>query len=190
MVLNMKYYNGGLYLKAKFTVTVVVILLLILVTYGWFHNDKNQSTEDRIKNAIEHESGDVNNLTIYKIEEFRGNYLVLYCFDLADSHCLACRYINENNGLGGGSGPSIVDRSQPMSISHFANEPFNHVISYGEIYDTEIAAIDLEYRDGEIIRATPENGAFLVTADKNINQHPGIIRAYNNKGEVIFQLPK
>jgi len=166
------------------------VLIILFVAYLGYHTIGGQDTVsvERVKLAIEHEMAGINNLNIHQIQQFRGNLLVLYSYDLGDGHYMACRHLDKNYRLSGGSGPTRVDKRQPISITSFGAEPEHYIISYGEIYEKEISSIEVKYSNGERKVVTPRNGAFIVTSGNSSN---GLlnIKAFNSQGEVLYHLP-
>ena len=174
-------------MKPKILLPVLIILFAACVGY-YITSSQDTVSVERVKLAIEHEIAGINNLNIYQIQQFRGNLLVLYSYDLGDGHYMACRHLDKNYRLSGGSGPTRVDKRQPISITSFGAEPEHYIISYGEIYEKKISTIELEYNNGEKKVVAPRNGAFLVASDNSIN---GLlnIKAFNSQGEVLYHLP-
>lgn len=165
----------------------MILLIVSSIGFNVINNQKDVSIK-RIKSSIEHETKGIKNLIIYRIEEFRGGRLVLYSYDLGDDHYISCRHLEKNYILGGGGGPVKVDKRQPFSITSFGVDPDKYVISYGEIYNKDIASIEIVYSNGEKKIVKNQNQAFLATTNKSINVLK-TVTAYDSSGKVIHHLP-
>ncbi len=164
-----------------------VFVFALLGCHGWNNNQEGVS-EESIRLAIEPEISDIQNLDIKFIENFRGNPLVMYSFDLGDGHYIACRHVDKHNRLSGGSGPAKADTSQPLSVVSFGSDTENYFITYGEVYDSSINTIEIIYDNGENKRVEPRDAAFLFVANQDVNG-PVTLNAYDSTGQVVFSLP-
>ena len=79
-------------MKPKILLPVLIILFAACVGY-YITSSQDTVSVERVKLAIEHEIAGINNLNIYQIQQFRGNLLVLYSYDLGDGHYIACRHL-------------------------------------------------------------------------------------------------
>lgn len=166
---------------------VIFFLLAVLVSILGCNNQQTLSTK-RIISIVEQEVKDTENLKILKIEQFRKSHLVLYNYDLGDGHYIACRFIDNNYRLSGGSGPTRVDKKQPLTIISFGDSPEDYLISYGEIHNKNITSIEIIYSDEVSKVIKPQNNSFMVTSNNALN---GLmtIKAYDSKGKLLYKLP-
>lgn len=172
----------------KVYLIVLAVILAFCLVYFRSHS-QGVISEERIKLAIEHENAGISNLKIKRIEEFKGNPLVLYSYDFLDGHYIACRHFDDNHRLSGGSGAHKVDRNQPLSIISFGcSEPEKYTITYGEIYNHNISSIEIKYNDGKRKVVKPENGTFIVISDNSPHEFTGI-KAYDIQGKVLYHSP-
>jgi hypothetical protein len=182
--------KGDTGLKSRrILIFILTVSVLVLIGYYVVINDNQQAvSEERIRLAIEREISGIKNLEIKIIEEFRGTSLVMYSFDLGDGHYIACRHFDKHNHLSGGSGPIKADTRQPISVISFGNETENYFITYGEVYNSSINAVEIVYYSGEKKRVEPRKGAYLFIADQETNMVM-TVSAYDSTGQVVFQVP-
>lgn len=174
--------------SSKILSFILIVSILALLGYYALNNNREEVSEERIRLAIEHEVRGIKNLDIKIVEEFRGNPLVMYSYDLGDGHYIACRHLDKHNRLSGGSGPIQADTRQPLSVVSFGSVSENYYITYGEVYDFSIDAIEIIYDNGEKKRFNPRNAAYLFIAEQDVN---GLVtvNAYDSTGQLVFQLP-
>lgn len=176
-------------MKKRKSIIIIVILLAFLVSISGCNDSPQTLSTEKVTAIVEQEVKGTENLKILQIEQFRKSHLVLYHYDLGDGHYIACRFIDDNYRLSGGSGPIRVDERQPLTIISFGGSPEDYLIAYGEIHNKDITSIEIIYGDGDAKVVKPQNNSFMVTANKSPNELL-TIKAYDSKGKVLYQLPE
>ncbi len=189
----MEYYDGrkgDIGLRNR-VMLILILMVSVLALFGYYvmNNNREEVSEERIRLDIEREISGIKNLDIKIIEKFRENALVVYTYDLGDGHYIACWHLDKHKRLSGGSGPIKVDTSQPVSVVSFGATPENYLITYGEVCDSNIVAIEITYDNGDKKRVEPRNAAYLFIEEQEVNWLT-TINAYDSTGQVVFHLSR
>lgn len=164
-----------------------MVLLIIILGYGLIR-EPAEPTEKQAMEAIRHETNGIEDLNIHQIQRFRKQWLILYSYDLGDSHYIACRFLDARGRLSGGSGPSWVDQRQVISMTSFGEQPNDYLIIYGEIHNPGIKSVEVFFHDGWKMEVKQKEGTYLIITDKSIKE-VFTLKAYNRQGGIVYHLP-
>lgn len=172
--------------------TMILLLCILTVILAGCGNKEVDSVNvnDTIKQQIENESIGCENLIIYTIEKFQNTRVVLYAYDLADKHYMACRHVTKDNRLSGGFGPNVIDTEYPFSIHSGggSSEQGSYLLNYGEVNNENIDSIQINYSDNTAKKVSPKKGAFLIIKEE---ANPGVLSAVakDSRGKIIYEIP-
>lgn len=175
-----------------------IIIACLIFSSGCSSNQDNISLDkDKLVSILNEKYSAYKNLKLIgENQKFENNFYTVASYDdLANTHYvdLVTLTINpkDNSITFLSNKGGRADIKQPFSYSsagEILNKKESYLITYGEIYDTKISSIALQYNDGQKKTQDISNNGFLVITKGDllgVNK----ISAFNQNKEAIYTLP-